>query len=334
MTTVKRMNSAYIAMVSFLLSVSTRVAAVSAVIIGSGIWIRPAAAQPVMEPIGPAGTETTGPATTGQLPPLPIEFNPENLINPGRPGGRRRGGASRGECEGEIPLTAVAYAASQSVQELGVSRTDESVGMATTRANPQLWFYMPAAVGKLPTEFVLKDSQNQVIYQGQLAGSTDTSGVVGVSLPLALRVNDAYQWFLTVDCDDSHRVTVNGWVERRSVNEDIDRTLRQASIQNRASLALSYGFLQDAVTAVATSRQTGSEQGSQDWAQLMSALGLPELSEATVLPCCELSDASQEDPVESLPVESPLEPEEMPEPTEAPEEESRSILQRARDRGN
>ncbi|MEO1390787.1 MAG: DUF928 domain-containing protein [Cyanobacteria bacterium J06634_6] len=306
-------------MISFRMKFNIATAALSTVLVLSALPLRPATAQ--------------------QLPPLPLEFNPENLINPGRPGGRRRGGGSRGSCQADIPLTAVAYANSRTVQELGVSRNDEAVGMVTTLQTPDLWFYMPAAVGNNATEFVLKNASEQVIYQGQLAGTTNDSGIIGVTLPVALNVNDAYHWYLTVDCDDSERVTVNGWVERRAIGPDIDRTLRQANERNRAALAANFGFLQDAVSNLAVSRQIDpdSKTATQDWEQLMTVLGLPELSAVAVHLCCELSNEPVNGPTETTPPteSTPPEAEEMPDPAPVePEEESRSILQRARDRGN
>ncbi|MGD1899854.1 MAG: DUF928 domain-containing protein [Phormidesmis sp.] len=293
-------------------------------------------------------------AAQQQLPPLPIEFSPDNLINPGRPGGRRRGGGSRGNCQAEYPLTAIAYADSRTVEELGVARTDEAVGALTTQDNPILWFYLPAPVQETAAELVLRDSREQVIFQGSLEGDTESSGIVGLELS-DLPLESAYQWFLTIDCDEGERMTVNGWVERQSVGPDAARTLMQASDRNRVSLYASYGFLQDALTQLAQLRYSNPEDEAvaQEWQQFLTRLELPELSDAPILPCCLVAESSN--PSAPTPaVEPPPAAEDTPpavnddipehnapetnEPAEveedAPEQDSRSILQRARDWGN
>ena len=282
-------------------------------------------------------------ASAQQLPPLPIEFNPDNLINPGRPGGRRRGGGSRGICQAGLPLTAISYADSRTVQELGVTSTDETVGMLTTQVQPTLWFYVPTALDDVATEFIVKNVQDQVVYEGRLSGETEGTGIIGVPLAAEMAVGTAYRWFLTVDCDETERVTVDGWVERRATGPDATRTLRQASARNRAALYANYGFLQDAVSELAVMRmvEPDDEAISLEWRRLLSALDLPELANVAVLPCCELADASAEVPVEvevDVPVDVEVEEIEVLETVnEAEPEESedpRSVLERARERGN
>ncbi|MEL7227275.1 MAG: DUF928 domain-containing protein, partial [Cyanobacteria bacterium J06576_12] len=233
-------------------------------------------------------------AAAQQLPPLPIEFNPDNLINPGRPGGRRRGGGSRGSCQAGLPLSAISYADSRTVQELGVSSVEETVGMLTTQAQPTLWFYLPAAVDDVSTEFIVKGAQEQIVYQGRLSGQTDSEGVISVLLPVNLAVGSAYRWFLTVDCDDTERVSVDGWVARRTTGPDATRTLAQASARNRVALYANYGFLQDAVSELGVLR--AGEEGAieQEWNQLLISLELPELVNARVFSCCEVVNAPEE----------------------------------------
>lgn len=275
------------------------------------------------------------PVIAQQLPPIPIQFNPDRLTNPGRPGGRRRGGGSRGICQGELPLTAIAYANSRTVEELGISRTVESVGMLTSQAQPTLWFYLPEPLtDSATTEFVIKDSGDQVLYSGQLIGETADSGIVGVPLAVDLAPGAAYHWFLTVDCDSNERAVVDGWIERRSPDSTLSNLLTQASPRNRAALYANAGFLQDALTELATLRLADLEDEmiARDWVGFLSALDLPELTAAPLLDCCqvgvvqpsvpaiEVDEAVETDaaPDERAPVSSPHEP---------------SVIERARDRG-
>ena len=244
----------------------------------------------MLSPVSPFLLQSANAQTTNiqALPPLPIEFNPDNLINPGRPGGRRRGGGSRGGCQSELPLSAIAYADSQVVEELGVTRTDETVGGLTAQPRPILWCYLPAPVHETAAELVVQDSQEQVVFQGQLAGETERPGVVGLELEDDLRVGEPYQWFLTIDCDETERVTVNGWVERRAVGPDATRTLAQAMNLNRVALSADYGLGQDVVSELAQLRYFKPEDEliEQAWTQLLVSLELSDLIDEPVLPCC------------------------------------------------
>ncbi|MEL6160201.1 MAG: DUF928 domain-containing protein [Cyanobacteria bacterium J06623_5] len=298
------------------------------------------------------------PVAAQPLPPLPIEFNPDTLRNPGRPGGRRRGGGSRGGCYDGIPLSAIAPASITTTEELGVTRTDEAVGSLTITAEPILWFYLPASLGDTTAEFVIKDSQSQVLYQGQLSGETDRDGIVGIPFAVSLNPSEAYHWFLTLDCDDSDRTTVDGWIERDLIGSDLTRVLNQATPRNRVALYANYGYLQDALTELARLRLANPDDGAlgTEWDRFLAVLDLSDLSEMPVLDCCQLANAPAPQGIEQTeseqteseqteleqtePAQTELEPtestpSESTEPTDSTDEgDSRSILQRARDRGN
>ncbi len=248
------------------------------------------------------------PAAAQQLPPLPVQFNPDKLINPGRPGGRRRGGGSRGDCavngnpdegnpdEGnpaEGDLSAIAYATSQTVRELDVTINQETVGTLTTQAQPTLWFYLPVPLSdQTETNFVVKNEQNVTLYAGQLLGETDRAGIVQVPLGVELAVGTRYQWFLTLNCGGEPS-TVNGWIARQAPNPALSRPFAEASPRNRAALFANQGFLQDAITELAALRLANPEDEivEQDWRALLSALGLADLATMPLLDCCTLPES-------------------------------------------
>lgn len=278
------------------------------------------------------------------LPPLPIQLEGRPWINPGQPGNRRRGGGSRGGCYEGTPLTSLAYADSVTVEELGITRTDEAVGSLTSLAVPTLWFYLPTALNETSTEFVVKNAQGALLYQGQLTGDTDESGIVGVPLAVRLPFGSAVQWFLTVDCDEGgDRTTVNGWIESRDPGPDLTRTFAQADVYNRVALYTNYGFLHDAMSELAGLRSLNpdDEALAQAWGQFLTSLELGDIADVPVLDCCQLVALEDiPEPVEeSAPSEvnlgesAPVETETL-EVSETEEEDSRSILQRVRDRGN
>jgi hypothetical protein len=284
-----------------------------------------------LTPLAPAQT----------LPSLPIQFNPDTLVNPGRPGNRRRGGGSRGGCQAEIPLTALAYANSRTVAELGVQRTDEAVGTLTTQDQPSLWFYLPAPLND-NAELIVKDSREQVVYQGRLAGTTEQAGIVSVPMAVSLSPGAAYHWFLSLDCGEGDRTTVDGWLARQTSDPALQRAFTQADARNRAALYANYGFLQDALSELATLRlaKPDDEAIAQDWSSFLGELDLSELSSAPLLACCQLAGATEE-PAEALEAEPEDRPEsaeeepEVPEPVEsAPVQPSEpaSAIERARER--
>ena len=224
-------------------------------------------------------------------PTLPIQFDPGTLENPGRPGDRRRGGGSRGGCQADIPLTAIAYASSQIVEELGVQSVEETVGTLTTQAQPVLWFYLPGPRAESRrAEFIVKDSQDDLLYQGQLVGETDSSGIVSVPMPLTLEPDASYHWALILDCDESDRTWVEGWVERRTADPLLTETLAETNARSRAALYANHGYLQDTLTELAALRIANPEDEAiaQDWATFLSDLDLLDLTAAPLLDCCQV----------------------------------------------
>ncbi|EDX84499.1 conserved domain protein [Synechococcus sp. PCC 7335] len=295
-------------------------------------------------------------AAAQQLPPLPIELDPSELINPGRPGSRRRDNSAKKSCQSSgLPLSAITYADTQVVTELGNTRTSETVGTLTTLARPSLWFYLPQALTHTSTEFVIRDSSDRLLYQGRLSGSADSDGIVAAPLPISLSFNTPYQWSVTVDCDETERTTVNGWIERRSPDPSLTNNLNAANSQNRAALYANAGFLQDALTELASLRNLRPNDPiiEQEWQYFLTALDVSELVGVPILECCEISNAPIEEPTEDplledslapaaareevedtqpIPTE-PVEEDAQPIPTEPVEGDVRTILQRARDRG-
>ncbi len=231
-----------------------------------------------------------------------VQFNPDQLINPGRPGGRRRGGGSRGECSADPALTAIVYA--RTVSELGIEGIEETVGTLTTQAQPKLWFYLPTALSEnTQTLLTLKSSDDTLLYEGHLLGSTDRAGMVGVTLPVDLAVGQIYYWSFALACGesgpseneaegDSEQSMVDGWIERRAIDPALSRTFEQADTRNRAALYANYGFLQDAVSELATLHLANpdDEAIAQDWANFLNDLDLADLTDAPLLgllECCQ-----------------------------------------------
>lgn len=263
------------------------------------------------------------------LPPLPIQFNPDNISNPGRPGGRRRGGGSRGGCAADgVPLTAIAYSTSEIGEELGVEVEIESVGSLTTQAQPLLWFYMPQAVSDdISAELIVKDETDEVLYRGQIEGRTNDNGIISVPMAVELAAGSAYHWFLSLECDEADLVRVDGWIARQNSRPEVMRLFAQAEPRNRAALYANYGYVQDALNELAAMRlaDLDNEAIAQDWVGFLNSLGLEELTAAPILDCCEVAGVDVDRPrIEEREVVEPAE-----ETQEAPRE---SVFERVRGR--
>jgi hypothetical protein len=232
------------------------------------------------------------PAATAQpLPDTLAQFSPNRIVNPGRPGGRRRGGGSRGGCLADSVLTALTHGENQSFQTLGVTRTEETVGALTLHEQPTLWFYLPIALNDTSAAtLTVKNDQGELLYSGNLVGETNTAGVVGVPLEIALSEGQDYEWFLALDCGEGEQDTVNGWIGRRAADSETIRTLMQAGDRDRADLYTTEGFLQDSLSELATARLNNPQDSAiaQDWTELLTELDLADVAPAPVLDCCQL----------------------------------------------
>ena len=296
----------------------------------AAFWIRTLAGTALLVTVG-MGVMPLRPVKAESLPSMPIQFNPETLRSPGRPGGRRRGGGSRGECAvGNVPLSAIAYSEAQSGRSLGVEIVNESVGSFTTQAQPLLWFYMPRPISdETGAALIVKDERDEVVYQGRLKGSTGDSGIIGVPMPVEMELGSAYHWFLALDCGEAASESVDGWVVRQGVDPNTARLLTQAAPRNRVALYTTYGYVQDALSELAMLRlaDLDDQEIAENWVRFLSGLGLEDLTAAPILDCCKLAGMDVEEPnVEEIEETAPVESEE----SEVP---GRSVIEQLRDRG-
>ena len=269
------------------------------------------------------------PVNAQELPPMPIQFNPDTLRSPGRPGGRRRGGGSRGGCVADgVPLSAIAYAESQSTRELEVDVIVESVGSFTTQAQPLLWFYLPNTTSDdVSAELVIKGEQDELLYRGQLEKGTEDNGIIRVPMPIEMAAGSAYHWFLSLDCGDAAAESVDGWIVRQDAQSEAAVLLAQAAPRNRVALYTNYGYVQDALSELAMMRLADLDDPeiAENWVGFLGQLGLEDLTAAPILDCCELAESDADTPeLEAVEADVPSDSEEK-----APE---RSVIEQVRDR--
>ena len=219
------------------------------------------------------------PATTSlqfKMPPLPSR---------GRPIGRYRGGASRGNCPAvTLPLTALVPFTKQPGRIPGEEIA--SVWGLTTSARPTFWFFTPYANGStFPAEFVLQNEDGSDVYRTPVA-LPPQSGVLGVRLPsevTALQPNTSYRWFFRIYCNQKKTdppIFVEGLIRRVSLEQPIARQLKTVDPRQKVALYASNGIWYDALTTLADLRFANPQDESliADWKSLLASIDLANLA--------------------------------------------------------
>ncbi len=233
----------------------------------------------------------------------PIQFTPPSLPDRGRPEGRRRGGASRGNCaiSEQIPLTAIIPASVSSdlspSSERAENSTIETVFSLTAQASPSFWYYVPYPLSTTRLEFVLQDENGNILYQG--TGSPDQSvlqesgGVIQVSLPdtaPALQPNGLYHWFFLAYCDDINPEFVDGWIMRSPISEALSSAVSNTTPRAQAALYAQNSLWQEVLTLLGEQYREAPTDPTRasDWGNLLKSAGLGELTEESLIDCCQL----------------------------------------------
>lgn len=206
-----------------------------------------------------------------------------NFDGDGRPEpGTRKGGASRGNCPPIDPgLTAL-------IPEINLG--------LTTKEYPTLWFYVPYSATEIAQAelMVLDENQQPALDQPLVIKLSQTPGIVGIKLPSTakpLTVGQKYRWYFELVCDTedpSANPGVNGWVKRIQPSSELITQLENHSTEQHYLIYAKNGIWYDALTHLITQREaTASEsQLSQDWSDLLTAVGLQDLVPVPTTDCC------------------------------------------------
>ncbi len=197
------------------------------------------------------------------------------------PGGRRYGGATRGQCPNATPpLTAL-------VPSTPDSSSVTNVWGLTAKEYPKLWFYLPYTKNSsTQAEFtVLDDESKDPIYTSAIALPTKPS-TIAVSLPHnipPLQVGKKYRWFLNVYCDPQKQsvpIFVEGVIIRKKPDAALVKELQKAQPLQQVAIYAGNGFWHDALTTVAELRQKSpqNEIFEKEWTNLLQAIGLGDVA--------------------------------------------------------
>jgi hypothetical protein len=209
----------------------------------------------------------------------------QDFPDEGDPKGRRRGGTSRREgCPAlKTPITALVP---------GEETNGTSFLASTVAEYPTVWVYVP----ELPTnlrsgEFVLQDEEGNDVFRTPIT-LQGLPGAIAINLPqnpqYALKQNSKYHWFFRVYCGDPQNhpeyIFVDAWMQRVVLSPDLQWQLETAKPRDYTAYA-AHNVWYDAVTNLAELRRTnpGERVLTQEWTNLLKAVGLEELAEAPVV---------------------------------------------------
>lgn len=200
---------------------------------------------------------------------------PRGLGAPPTAGGGTRGGKCQQEQNNPgIPLTPLV--------------PDKSLANGwglTTESNPKFFVYLPTT-SATTAEFVLKDEQENDLYRTKLT-IKNQRGISSINLPknsVQLEVGKSYHWYFSIICSSKNRrqdTSVNGWIRRVSLPENLASQIKTASERDRSKLYAQNGIWHEALATLAEARRknpTNPELASE-WKKLLESAKVEEISD-------------------------------------------------------
>jgi hypothetical protein len=225
------------------------------------------------------------------------KFNPPKPPRGPVPGGRVRGGATRGNnaviCQKTNPdFTALVY---NTQKENDIT----NVWGYTTLARPSLLFYIPfSQESQYKTKFTLKEEDIDSSIDSGKSIYTDTiplpkkPGVVSWDLPAnspELKVGKRYRWYLTINCDPERKslpMYVEGVIYRVEVNPIVVNKLKTATtLQEKFAIYAENGIWYEAIATLAELRRRNPQDQSlrDSWRSLLTDVKLEDVVEEAIL---------------------------------------------------
>ena len=193
------------------------------------------------------------------------------ITNSGLPSHRRDGG-TRSNCS----LNSEEFVAL--LPNTAVSRTASS--------NPKLYFHVPPTKRSQTIEFVLRDSQDRLVYETFIETKGQT-GIMSIEIPLpvvtlnqtkSLGYNTNYHWYLSHICNPKKRsqdLVLQGWINHVALSKITQEKLKQLSLDEQINFYQQQGIWHDAIAIAASQRQAQPENSSQTkWSEFLSQIGL------------------------------------------------------------
>jgi hypothetical protein len=216
-----------------------------------------------------------------------VVFKDPKPPSQGTPGGRPRGGASRGSCRSFENLTAL------------VPIQNGVVWGQTSQAHPAFWFYLPSDLGgQTPIEFTLQDENDEYIYNTRQNQLKAKAGLIQLAVPATakpLEIGKSYTWTLSVYCDPekpSAAVFVQGTIQRVGLEAGLAKDLNRMSPIEQAELYARQGIWYETLDRIGTAYREKSDDRAiaEAWEQLLQQVKLDALKSKPISNCCQLGN--------------------------------------------
>ena len=154
-----------------------------------------------------------------------------------------------------------------------------------TSVSPKLFFYVPKVSNQKTLEFVLRNEQDELMYEAFL--STKGNGIISVEVPADLQSNlleskQNYHWYLSIICDNRQRsrdIVVEGWIYQEEIDIATKKQLETANALEQAEVYRDRGFWYDALSTLAENDSLGERPlVQQKWSQMLESIGLEKLA--------------------------------------------------------
>ena len=162
---------------------------------------------------------------------------------------------------------------------------NETLGIKAS-ASPTLFFYVPEVSQQKTIEFVLRNEQDELIYEAFL--TTPGKGIMSVKIPAVINSNQLetdrnYHWYLSMICNPQERsrdVVVEGWLHQEEIDRAVKQKLQFATSVEKAELYTERGFWYDAIDTLAQEQDFNAKQSvvRKKWTELLGTVGLADLA--------------------------------------------------------
>ncbi|BAU66629.1 hypothetical protein STA3757_40340 [Stanieria sp. NIES-3757] len=171
---------------------------------------------------------------------------------------------------------------------------EENINL-TASNSPKLFFYIPATTNPHQIEFVLRNQNDELVYE-TFIDISQQSGIVSINLPNSanfngLEVNQNYHWYLSMICDPmrrSHDLVVEGWIRRVELETALKQKLQDFNHIKQAELYHQKGIWHDALAASA------EEPNSSQWSELLNSIGLEDLAQEPLIQSDRISTSARQ----------------------------------------
>ena len=159
----------------------------------------------------------------------------------------------------------------------------------TLSDRPTILVYLPASNAEKAV-FSLKDEAGNMLYQTTISVA-GKMGIIPVRLPAdapALAIGKNYQWFVALKLDGELNPStpyVDGWIQRIQPNVEVAAAMQQGDLLQRATVLGKNGVWYDCVATLAAlhAAQPDNAALTQQWAELLSSVGLQDIKTMPVL---------------------------------------------------